>query len=65
LTKVEGFNKNTVLVQNYLGQTVAYFDNTALDLVEISTENLGTGFFTVSVVFEDGSRVVRKVLVVK
>lgn len=65
LTKVEGFNKNTVLVQNYLGQTVALFDNTALDLVEISTESLGTGFFTVSVVFEDGSRVVRKVLVVK
>jgi hypothetical protein len=52
-----------MVLRNYLGQLVKIVENAGTDLVTVQMENVGTGFFTVEIVFEDGSSVVRKILV--
>lgn len=65
LSQLEGIHQRTILVSNYLGQTVHTLENTTTEMIQISTDNFGAGFYTVQVVFEDGSKVTRKILVVE
>lgn len=63
LSGVEVAGEKTIVVRNYLGQLVKNQEAAATDLATVEMGNVGTGFFTVEVVFEDGSKVVRKILV--
>jgi hypothetical protein len=63
LSRVEVFGEKMMVLRNYLGQLVKIVENAGTDLVTVQMENVGTGFFTVEIVFEDGSSVVRKILV--
>lgn len=63
LSSIEVAGEKTIVVRNYLGQLVKNLEDAATDLVTVEMGDVGTGFFTVEVVFEDGSRVVRRILV--